>query len=230
MSINERFKEARKFLNLDQKTLAKELDVSQRDVSRYESGDAKNIPNSVIQKMNTDYNINLNWLLSGTGNMCLHEEQKDIKPNLNDISQRFIESVGYLKEKGIVKSNAVIARKINVSSSLITEVIKGRTNIRPDKLMKFSEIFHINIDWLETGEGEMFIKKYNNITDKEHKAEPSREYGKNKEVERLKESLQDKIKIIESLNEIIDLKNVIINNLKSELERLSPDKYNKQTG
>ncbi len=204
-------------------------------LSRYEN-DKNQIPNQIVQNIHKEFNINVSWLLTGEGEMLTGEFYTPNESAPQEISNRFIESLSYLKEKGIVKSNAAVARSLNVSTSLITEVAKGRTNIKPDKLLKYSQNYHVNIDWLKTGEGSMLSNRgecytplFNDISFlSDNKTTYKSE--KDKEIYRLRESLKDKDKLIESLNEIINMKNEIINNLKSELDRLSTDELNKQTG
>lgn len=233
-TIGSRLKSVRKSLNLNQEKFSKKLNIKREMLSRYEN-DKNQIPNQIVQNIHKKFNVNISWLLTGEGEMITGQSsQKESDPG--EISNRFIESLAYLKEKGIVKSNAAVARSLNISTSLITEVSKGRTNIKSDKLLKYSQIYHINIDWLKTGKGNIILKKYNTtlFEDRNYLAEPGidsyRNLNKEKEILTLKENLKDKEKIIESLNEIINMKNEIINNLKSELSNYKSEHNNKQAG
>lgn len=51
---------------------AKELGIKQATYSNYENG-TRAIPNDIYEKLQKEYNINLNWLISGIGEMFLTE-------------------------------------------------------------------------------------------------------------------------------------------------------------
>ncbi len=82
---------------------------------------------------------------------------------MNDITIRFLECYNYLKSKNIIFTPKGFANEIDVSTSLITEICKKRTNagLTPiqNLLNRFSEI---NSEWLLTGIGEM-LKTENKV-------------------------------------------------------------------
>ncbi len=68
--FNERLKSIREFIGLNQVSFAELFEVSQRTLSNWETG--RNEPSlNVLQKLHLDYNVNLNWLLTGQGQMIL---------------------------------------------------------------------------------------------------------------------------------------------------------------
>ena len=68
MSLKERIREVRKSKRLTQKMFGRRLDIKQPQLSRYERGISE--PDyDTIKKFHTVYNVNLNWLFSGRGNM-----------------------------------------------------------------------------------------------------------------------------------------------------------------
>lgn len=75
---------------------------------------------------------------------------------MNDITVRFLDTYEYLKKQNIVYTPKGFANEINVSTSLITEICKKRTNagITPiqNLLNRFNEI---DGNWLLTGKGSM---------------------------------------------------------------------------
>lgn len=75
---------------------------------------------------------------------------------MNDITVRFLDTYEYLKKQNIVYTPKGFAVEINVSTSLITEICKKRTNagITPiqNLLNRFDEI---DGNWLLTGKGSM---------------------------------------------------------------------------
>lgn len=52
--------------------------------------------------------------------------------------------------------------KINRSLRAIQNYESGGRNINGDLLLDLQDIFNVNIDWMRTGQGEMFIKKEEN--------------------------------------------------------------------
>lgn len=63
-----RFKELRKTLNIKQGDFAKELAISQGHASDIENG-RKSVSDRIIEILSLKYNINEEWLKSGTGEM-----------------------------------------------------------------------------------------------------------------------------------------------------------------
>lgn len=75
---------------------------------------------------------------------------------LNDITQRFIEVYEYLLKINQVQTISDFAKKIGVSSSMITEINKKRSNVGVKAIQNtVSQFEMINVDWLITGKGKM---------------------------------------------------------------------------
>lgn len=68
MSISLRIKELRQQKKLNQVQFSKHLGVSQASVSQYESG-SRTPDSSFLAKVCETYQVNLNWLITGTGDM-----------------------------------------------------------------------------------------------------------------------------------------------------------------
>lgn len=90
---------------------------------------------------------------------------------MNDITVRFLDTYEYLKKQNIVYTPKGFANELNVSTSLITEICKKRTNagITPiqNLLNRFDEI---DGNWLLTGKGSMIKNNLNVLS------EPSETY------------------------------------------------------
>ena len=69
MNIKQRFIQIRKQLQLTQSGFAEKLEESPMFVSGVESGKVKSIRPEVLIKLHERFNVNLNWLLSGSGEM-----------------------------------------------------------------------------------------------------------------------------------------------------------------
>jgi len=73
-AIGQRLKKLREELNLSQGKMANLLGVSQSALSKWESG-KREIPIGVLIKLKQKFNVNLNWLLSGQGDMFLPPQE-----------------------------------------------------------------------------------------------------------------------------------------------------------
>jgi transcriptional regulator with XRE-family HTH domain len=77
MPINDRFKELIKTLSFTPNSLSKELNVTQPTIKKLEKGET--LPNAkVLIPLLERYNVNINWLLGGQGEMFLKAEESSI--------------------------------------------------------------------------------------------------------------------------------------------------------
>lgn len=68
--IFQRIKELREKLGFSrQDEFAKAIDISFRTYQTYEQGQVKVIPHTFIEKLNRQYNVSFQWLLTGNGSM-----------------------------------------------------------------------------------------------------------------------------------------------------------------
>lgn len=95
--ISVRFKTIRKILNKSQEQLATELNVSKQAISNIEN--SKSLPSiALLSKLLIDYNVNINFLLSGVGDTFLNSNDSE-----NSIKDSIIQEVEkYLEARGIV--------------------------------------------------------------------------------------------------------------------------------
>lgn len=73
MSVGQKLKEVRKHFKLKQQEFAKELGIPDRTYWGYEKGviDASLI---CLQNVNKKFNVNLNWLIVGEGEMFITKD------------------------------------------------------------------------------------------------------------------------------------------------------------
>ncbi|MDI9523709.1 MAG: hypothetical protein QM237_10760 [Bacteroidota bacterium] len=69
---------------------------------------------------------------------------------------RFVDFYEKLKDDQSISSAKEFAKELGVSASLITEIVKKRTNIGVKVIQNSVLKFNLNSDWLFTGHGEMF--------------------------------------------------------------------------
>lgn len=74
---------------------------------------------------------------------------------INDISSRFIEALNELLKRGILQDKKSFATSVGSSTSMITELSKGRSNVGVSLLQGIVMHYGISADWLLTGQGNM---------------------------------------------------------------------------
>lgn len=122
--MNERLKRLRKELNLTQGEFGSKLGVSHAAISKIEKGCNELTERMAISISNT-FNVNMEWLLYGTGSMFLSKESFFIDElteefNLDEMDRNFLLSYLTLSEsdrKGIK----------NLLKSLLEQQKKSRT-------------------------------------------------------------------------------------------------------
>jgi hypothetical protein len=78
---------------------------------------------------------------------------------MNDVTIRFIEVYNYLLSVKATIGPKDFAEKIDVSTSMITEIIKGRSNVGVKAIQNTVKIFSVSPFFLFYGEGEMLSKE-----------------------------------------------------------------------
>jgi len=75
---------------------------------------------------------------------------------MNDITTRFLETYRYLEKYNIVANRADFAKKIQISTSMMTEIFQARSNVGVKAIQNTVQQFkQINVEWLITGEGKI---------------------------------------------------------------------------
>ena len=84
-----RLKKLREILDLSQGKLARILGVSQSAVSKWEAGE-RDIPTAVLLKLKQQLGVNLDWLLSGEGEMFSPPKSEgNITPEIVEFFKQF---------------------------------------------------------------------------------------------------------------------------------------------
>lgn len=96
---SENLRKIRKELDISAQKMADKLGVSQGSIAQYEAG--KREPNyNFISRLNEVFNVNLNWFVSGQGEMFIGQD-KATAPALTEqrIKELFNE---FMAEKGLI--------------------------------------------------------------------------------------------------------------------------------
>ncbi len=115
--MNERLKDLRKELNLNQNEFGKRINLKQSAIGMYENGSRK-LTERVISDICREFNVNEQWLHEGIGEMFNHDVNDEIeklakKYRLNDYAKTVVETFVKLDEKDM---NAVLSfmKKVNM--------------------------------------------------------------------------------------------------------------------
>lgn len=86
-------------------------------------------------------------------------------------TKRFIDSIEYLKRKGLVKSQRDFCRKLQIAPSTVTEIKHGRNNnINNRFISKAIKKFGLNSNWIFTGTGPVLASDLTDENAKEIKS------------------------------------------------------------
>ena len=102
MEMNERIKKLRKILNLTQQEFANRLGVARNNIAGYETG-KRSPSDAVISLICREFNVNKEWLCTGTGEIFMNqtdfaindEENEEFKMLFSDFCK--LNSLGQLK-------------------------------------------------------------------------------------------------------------------------------------
>jgi transcriptional regulator with XRE-family HTH domain len=154
--INERIKELRTFLGLNQRDFSAKAKIGHSTLAMFETG--KRIPKDIhISQICQAFNVNEEWLRNGTGEMLNENESVIDKimsefPNLDDVDRQVLEgflSLGAEQRKAIKDYVNFIATKysndseakneISATSEIDAEVESYRRELEEEKSTSTSE-------------------------------------------------------------------------------------------
>jgi len=107
--MGSRLKEIRRHLKVQQKDMAKTLEVQASYLCDIEAGKGNPGPDFFI-KLSSQYNINLHYLLMGSGDMFIQTGPQKVKTEEFDITDGIdtIEKAAWLMEKSLYFKNMVL--------------------------------------------------------------------------------------------------------------------------
>lgn len=110
---------------------------------------------------------------------------------MKDVNKRFLEVYNYLLSENFVNNASDMANKIEISSSMMNEILKKRSNAGLKVIQKTVNKFSfINTEWLLTGKGEMIKTKNIENTNKNNVSE---NVSKNDQIQKIQKKLTNEI-------------------------------------
>ncbi|WP_279191347.1 XRE family transcriptional regulator [Butyricimonas virosa] len=168
--ISNRLRQLRAALSLTQKELANILMIKQGSYSTIETGKGE-LTDRNFKLICDTYSVNPKWLEFGEEPMfttlkeSITEQSTNVlfpKYNKSEVTQRFLIALEQLKTQGT--SYSEVANKIGASTSLVSEIRRGKTFLLPHFAQKFIEIFNINKEWLLEGKGDNTFTLSGNVS------------------------------------------------------------------
>lgn len=98
MTQGQRIKEIRQALSLSQEDFGEIFKIQKQMVSSLEKDKLK-LNNEKLVKLLNDYNVNINYLLSGKGDMFLNNQTPNLRDEVKQIVKDLIKSGEFEREK-----------------------------------------------------------------------------------------------------------------------------------
>lgn len=138
-----------------------------------------------------------------------------------DINQRFIDAVEYIISEKIEQKKSIISKKLGISPSKFSEILKKRMSVGLETVAIFCDIYNISTDWLLMGKGTKTNSGSNNFLISDKKA--FKENLNTNELQLLKKDLENAHATLEGQKDMIEVQKDLINNLKSDIQRLNTE-------
>lgn len=112
MQIYQRFKEVRKSLKMTQTAFGNQLGKGLRAIQHYEAGE-RSIDNSIILLLQEKFNVNIDWMRTGQGEMFLNNDKKNNKNNRYDFLLKMLDDFSDEELAAIIKTTQAMVDKKN---------------------------------------------------------------------------------------------------------------------
>lgn len=114
--MKERIYELRKALNLGQEEFGKRIGITRSSVSGFESG-RRNPSTQTITSICKEFNVNKSWLINGTGEMFIRDEDKELDSYISELAN------GDVLKKNLVKAICELSdSEWNILKKILTEL------------------------------------------------------------------------------------------------------------
>jgi|TARA_R110002050_G_scaffold136146_4_gene259305 transcriptional regulator with XRE-family HTH domain len=98
--IYKRIKHVREALNFSsQKDFSEALSMPSRTYQSYEQAKVKDIPHTFLEKLNLRYNISIEWLISGEGEMFLKKNKNNEEKDYVELIKQYLELLPYKQQE-----------------------------------------------------------------------------------------------------------------------------------
>lgn len=151
--MKDRLKQIRISLNLSQIDMAKRIDVELNTYRGYEYK-TKNLPDFILKKLAVVFNVNLNWLYTGQGEMFVSHSSNSLEKTNNTLLLKNLETFHKRFNQIQIKnglSDFQMSVLLDIPESRIEKLGIGKTLPTTDELCKIKSKFDVSIDELLFG-------------------------------------------------------------------------------
>ena len=145
--MENRFKQLRAHLVLTQDQFAKKIGRTKAYISNVENGHT-GMSRSTISSICSVFGVNTEWLLTGTGEMFLPEQE--VEPVSREEIGRRIRDIR--KRAGLTQQE--FADRVGCHKNQVSNVESGKYIPSDRFLAAVSREFKVSVDWLRTGESD----------------------------------------------------------------------------
>lgn len=153
--LSDRIKKTRNLLGFSQEEFADNLGVPYQTISKYERGKTKPA-SDILAKINNRFDINLNWLLTGKGDMLIKETNTLKLRDCDFPIEEKMTDWGSKRLRKIPAENKMIsedfAKKINVKMKRLFGLCMDNSNPTLEELFNIKRKVDVSIDWLLFGD------------------------------------------------------------------------------
>ena len=154
LNMKDRLKQIRIKLGYNQNQMAEGLNVELNTYRGYEYK-TKNLPDKILEKLVLVFNVNLNWLFTGVGDMFISQcnntlERKNnyyLIKNLKTFYKRF-----NLLQKENNLNDFQMAKLLDIPESRVEKLGLGMAFPLAEELNNIKLSFDVSLDWLLFGE------------------------------------------------------------------------------
>ncbi len=149
-----RVKKLRKELGLTQEEFGEKLGLKKNSISQIENG-VNSLTEQLSLSICREFRVSQEWLRTGKGRMFITIPGEDgVASHVEVLTQgnrvkKLRKELGYTLDK--------FGAKLGVHKSAISKIEKGENNLTEQMFLSICREFHVNQEWLRTGEGEMFV-------------------------------------------------------------------------
>lgn len=162
-TVLQRIREFIEFSNVSDRKFAETIGVPQTTISSlFKRGNDPNI--SIISAILKAYpNINMEWLISGNGNMIKLNIIEDENPIIDTgMWERFEQFINYQYPK-YIKSLDLVSKELQIAEDRLNDILFDGAFLNYSELIILSDST-LNIEWLLTGKGEMLKSEAATLT------------------------------------------------------------------
>ena len=145
MSTHERLKKLRETLGLTRAEFAQQLSTTPSNITRWEQ--KTRIPRSRLVEICNVFGVNLKWLETGEGSMVDPNGTSTGEETIQDRFRQFRKRLGLTQQE--------IADQLGMTPTAVTHW-EREGKIPQIKKELICQLYGINVNWLDTGDGEMF--------------------------------------------------------------------------